>query len=151
MSGSLFPTQGHRPKVTQLTTHFGAKQCREWTHSSFTSHFVKSVLKLTSIFKHVQFHHFIVNIHVMEKVFCHCTVRTGCFGENHHTIIRNGLLKKNKKIILILDISSQKGIIIQEIYDTVGRVWILEPHNSGLRLSLCHLILICRLRTKENY
>ena len=88
-----FPTQGHRPEVTQLTTHFGAKHPRGWTHSSFTSHFVKRVLKLTSVFKHVQFHHFIVNIHVMEKVFCHCTVRTGCFGENHHTIIRNGLLK----------------------------------------------------------
>lgn len=61
-------------------------------HGSFTSHSVKSVLELASVFKHVQFHHFAVHIDVTEKLFCHCTVRTRCFRENHHTVIRNCFL-----------------------------------------------------------
>lgn len=118
------------------TTYSEEKHHRGYTHSSFTSHFVESILKLTSIFKHVQFHHFILNIHVVEKFFCHCAVRTRCFWENHHTIIRNCFLKSNKQknFFLIPDITFWKEIII-----IVERGWILESHDSVLKLSLHHL------------
>lgn len=99
-------------------------------------------MKLTSIFNVLVPYPLWLTFLIGRKGFAIITVRTGCFGENHLEILEMVSWRKTK-ICLILDISSQERNHLVWSRDIVGRVWILEPHNLGLRLSLCHLILIC--------
>ena len=48
-------------------------------NGSFPSHLVKRILKLVAIFQHIQLHSLVVDIHVMENLLGHGTVRAGCF------------------------------------------------------------------------
>ena len=70
---------------------------------------------MASIFKHVQSHNFIINIHAMQKHVYHCTVRTKCFWENHHIIIRD----------CFLDLSHRSSCWVRQ------RWWCAIPLSKG--------------------